>query len=108
VSYHPITRTARTAPQQDAIIQGIGKLITSRDPEVPADGYDRVNYRLEIVLDGLYDGAQVVDQGEETNPIRDLLTDLVHLCEARGWDVQHELDMAYAAAVSDTQEWGIL
>lgn len=104
---HPMTRTGRTAPHQDAVIASIRKLmVTEPEPEVPADGYDRVDYRLEIVLDGLYDGAERAAQRGSEAPVRDLLTDLVHLCEARGWSIESLLERAHDMALTERKEWG--
>lgn len=101
---HPMTRSGRTAPHQDAVIASIRKLmVTEPEPEVPADGYDRVDYRLEIVLESMYDGA---DADAGTAPVRDLLTDLVHLCDARGWSVLNLLSRAEDMALEERKDWG--
>lgn len=101
---HPMTRTGRTAPEQDALIESIRRhVVTEPGPDVPGDGYDRVDYRLEIILESLYDGVH-----EEVGdaPVRDLLTDVVHLCEARGWNLYEMLAAAQFMAAQERSDWG--
>lgn len=92
-----------TAPVQADIIEQINHLLTSHVPggEVPGDGFDRVNYRLEIVL-ASYDDDEPDDPGQ---PVRDLLTDIVHLCRAKGWPIDDLLEKAQDMAQTEDTEW---
>jgi len=91
-----------TAPVQQHIIDNINHLMTSRNDEVPYDGFDRVDYRLEIVL-APYDDDDPDDPGQ---PVRDLLTDVLHLCDAKGWRIHDLLDQAVQMAGTERQMWG--
>lgn len=81
-----MTISHRSAPLQADLKERIKRLLTSRADEVPEDGYDRVDYRLELIL-AAYDDD---DPGDPTQPYRDLLTDVLHHCAREGWPT-HEL-----------------
>lgn len=109
MTFHPITRGSRTAPKQDAVITSVRELIRSRDSEVPEDGYDRVDYRLEIVLESMYDAATIdptQDQFDQATPVVDLLSDLQHLAAARGWDIAELFARAQNMREQEIEEWG--
>jgi hypothetical protein len=92
------------APLQKAVIENIYTLLANngRAHEVPEDGYDRVDYRLEIVL-APYDDDEPDEPGQ---PVRDLLTDVLHLCDAKGWDIQELLANAAWMRDEENREWG--
>lgn len=92
------------APLQKAVIENIHTLLANngRAYEVPDDGYDRVEYRLELVL-ASYDDDEPDDPGQ---PVRDLLTDVLHLCDAKGWDIQDLLSKAEWMQQIEIGEWG--
>jgi hypothetical protein len=89
------------APLQNHLIERISELLMSRDDEVPPDGYDRVDYRLEIVF-AAYDN-EPDDPGQ---PVADLLTDLIHLCNQKNWDLYALLERADKMAGREWDEWG--
>jgi hypothetical protein len=90
------------APIQNQLINEIGLLFTSREEEAPRDSYDRVDYRLEVVT-APYDDDDAEDR---TQPVRDLLTDIVHLCDAKGWDIHTLVERAEWMAQQERQDWG--
>lgn len=93
-----------STPLQDALIENIHTLLANngRAYEVPDDGYDRVDYRLEIVL-APYDDDEPDEPGQ---PVRDLLTDVLHLCTMKGWDIQELLSNAAWMEEQEVREWG--
>lgn len=97
-----ITERQRTAPEQQKIIDSIEHLLSTRNDEVPPDGYDRVDYRTEILL-AAYDDD---DPEDRTQPVRDLLTDVVHLCRSRGFVIDLLLNSARNMADQEEGDWG--
>jgi hypothetical protein len=91
-----------TTPIQDHLIEQINTTLIERGEEVPEDGYDRVEYRMDFVF-ACYDDESMDDPGQ---PVADLLTDIVHVCEAKGWDVHEFLQRALWMADQERQEWG--
>lgn len=92
---------ARTAPKRDAVLKEIDELLRSRDEEVPPDGVDRVDYRLGIAL-GCYDDD---DPDDPTQPVRDLLTDILWLCHGKGWDIDYLVERAEWMRNEEAKEW---
>jgi hypothetical protein len=93
-------RTA-DAPKQQELIEKIGELLVNRSPEVPEDGFDRVEYRMELVL-APYDNDEPADPGQ---PIRDLLTDIIHVCRRKNWSLVDLLAVAEDMAGIEREEW---
>jgi hypothetical protein len=94
--------TDRTAPKQEALIRLTHNLLMQRDDEVPEDGFDRIDYRMGIVLGGSYDKP---DPEEPDMAVRDLLTDVLHYCHANGWDFFDVLERAQWMAMQEQREW---
>jgi hypothetical protein len=92
----------RTAPLQEHVIETMRELMAGRHEETPEDGYDRVDYRMELVLDGLYDGR---DPEDETQPLIDLLTDVLHTARAKGVDIFDLLERAQWMQRQEIEEW---
>lgn len=95
---------ARTAPKREELVKEIHDLVTSRDPEVPEDGHDRVDYRLGFVF-SLYDDDP---HAPAIQPMQDLLTDLLHLCAHKGWDIDFLVERAEWMRRQDNADWGEL
>jgi hypothetical protein len=94
----------RTAPRRDGLIEVIGRLLMSRDPEVPpGDTFDRSDYRMGIVL-ACYDRVDdpINDPGMA---VRDLLTDVLHYCEARNITFENEVAGAIDMFEQEQAEW---
>lgn len=73
----------------------------------PHDTRERANARVEITLDLFYDGrGDDIDEPEQ--PIRDLLTDLVHYCTERGIDLDYALECAEQTARREAALWASL
>jgi hypothetical protein len=101
ITHHSLRLRHATAPLQNHLIHAIGELLTNRAEEVPEDGYDRVDYRLELVF-AAYDN-EPDDPGQ---PVADLLTDLIHLCNHQNWDLHALLERADKMAAEEWSEWG--
>jgi hypothetical protein len=78
------------------LIQELGTL----DVFLPErDTLERAQARVEIALDLFYDGRS--DYEEPDQPIRDLLSDLVHYCRERGIDLDYALERAEGMAAEE-------
>lgn len=69
------------------------------------DTRDRALFRVELMIDLGYDRS--LDPEEADQPVRDLLTDLVHYCAQHGVDIRHALERAEWMAEQDLTDWGI-
>ncbi len=97
---------ARSAPLRDGIVEEIDHLLKTYVPdgEVPPDGHDRVDYRLGIVL-SVYDDD---DPDNPAQPVTDALTDLLHLCAWKGWDIDYLIEKAEHMRQEEIKDWGEL
>jgi hypothetical protein len=85
---------------QQTAIGAIGAAVMSK--QAPGDGYERVDFRLDIILQGAYDDDEPEDPAQ---PVRDLLTDIIHRCRAKGWDLFELLERAQWMADQEGREW---
>ena len=73
--------------------------------DAPEDERQRVMWRMDTVLDGFYDGTlPAEDPGQ---PVRDLLTDVLHYCEARGINYSEQAAAARRMVTEERHDWGL-
>lgn len=67
------------------------------------DTMQRSRFRTDTLIAAWYDD----EPSEPDQAIRDVLTDLVHLADARGVDLHHALDRAVRMADEERADWGL-
>ena len=73
------------------------------DNRTEADTQRRAQFRMHTLIAAWYDD----EPSEPDQAIRDVLTDLVHLADARGIDIHHALDRAVWMADEERADWGL-
>ena len=73
------------------------------DNRTEADTQRRAQFRMHTLIAAWYDD----EPSEPDQAIRDVLTDLVHLADARGVDLHHALDRAVWMADEERADWGL-
>jgi hypothetical protein len=71
----------------------------------PDNEQDRALWRLQTVLEGYYDASlPIEDPGQ---PVRDLLTDVLHFCDARGINYSEQAGAARRMVTEERHDWGL-
>lgn len=73
------------------------------DNRTTTDTLGRAQFRMNTLIAAWYDD----EPSEPDQAIRDVLTDLVHLADARGIDIHHALDRAVWMADEERADWGL-
>lgn len=73
--------------------------------ETETDTRERAIWRADFVFDAMYDRSPDPDEADQ--PLRDLLTDLVHWAEAHEVDIEDALSRAQWMAQEELKDWGL-